>query len=100
MTQREWERRLHKIYISDDGQGRLVVGWMFLQILKASTQKDAPFWLSQIDACKRAARVGHKVRRGWEAYGMTPHEVCAHQGYHRHPILPRHNSEPGLNTLR
>ena len=96
VTQKEWEHRLHKIYISDDVQGPLAVAWMLQQILKISTQKDAPFWLSQIDACKHAARVGHKLRRGYAAYGMTPYEVCMHQGYYRDPILPRYNSEPVL----
>ena len=69
---------------------------MLQQVLKASLRQDAPFWCSQIDACKQAARVGHKVRCGWEAYGMTPYEVCMHRGYFRHPILPRYNSEPDL----
>ena len=96
VTQKEWEHRLHKIYISDDIQGPLAVAWMLQQILKISTQKDSPFWLSQIDACKHAARVGHKLRRGYEAYGMTPHEVCMHKGFYRDPILPRYNSEPVL----
>ena len=96
VTQREWERRLDKIYMSDDVQGPLALAWMLSQILKISTQKDAPFWLSQIDACKHAARVAHKLRRGYAAYGMSPYEVCMHQGYYRDPILPRYNSEPVL----
>ena len=80
----------------DPVQGPLAVAWMLQQMLKASTHQDAPFWRDQIDKCKHAARVGHKVRRGWEAYGMTPYEVCMHRGYFRHPILPRYNSEPDL----
>ena len=48
------------------------------------------------DACKRAARVWHKVRCGWEAYGMTPNEVVTHQRYYRHPLPARYNSEPAL----
>ena len=27
---------------------------------------------------------------------MTPYEVVAHQGYYRHPLLARYNSEPDL----
>ena len=72
---------------------------MLQQMLKASTRQDAPFWRGQIDACKHAARVGHKVRCGWEAYGMTPYEVCMHRGYFRRPILPRYNSEPVLCSV-
>ena len=72
---------------------------MLQQVLKASTSQDAPFWCGQIDACKQAARVGHKVKRGWEAYGMTPYEVCMHRGYFRRPILPRYNSEPVLCSI-
>ena len=69
----------------------------------AALRKDAQALLAainlvsqKIDACKHAARVGHKLRRGYAAYGMTPCEVCMHQGYYRDPILPRYNSEPVL----
>ena len=99
MPQREWEQKLHKIFVSDPVQGPLAVAWMLHQVLKASTRQHAPFWRSQIDACKQAARAGHKVRCGWEAYGMTPYEVCMHRGYFRRPIIPRYNSEPVLRSV-
>ena len=99
LSRSDWEQRLHKIFVSDPVQGPLAVVWMLQQVLKASTRQDAPFWCSQIDACKHAARVGHKVRCGSEAYGMTPYEVCMHRGYFRHPILPRYNSEPVLRSV-
>ena len=70
--------------------------YLLQQLLKISPAENAGFWHSQIEACKEAARVGLKVRRGWEAYGMTPYEVCMHRGYYKHPILPRYNSEPNL----
>ena len=98
-SRREWEQKLHKIFVSDPVQGPLAVAWMLQQVLKASTRQDAPFWCSKIDACKQAARVGHQIRQGWEAYGMTPYEVCMHRGYFRHPILPRYNSEPVLRSV-
>ena len=94
LTQREWEKRLY-----DPLQEPLAVGWMLQQLLKASTRQDAPFWRGQIDACKQAARVGHKVRCGWDAYGMTPYEVCMHRCPFRHPISPRYNSEPVLRSV-
>ena len=90
LSRREWGQKLHKIFVSDPVQGPLAVAWMLQQVLKASTRQDAPFWCSQIDACKQAARVGHKVRCGWEAYGMTPYAVCVHRGYFRRPILSRY----------
>ena len=96
LPQKDFEQRLHRIFVSDQVQGLLAVAWLLQQLLKISTHQSAPFWRSQIDACKRAARAGHKVRRGWEVYGMTPYEVVTHQGYYRHPILPRYNSEPAL----
>ena len=96
LPQSDFEQRLHKIFVSDPLQGPLAVAWLCQQMMKACPRQDAPFWRSQIDACKHAARVGHKVRCGWEAYGMTPYEVCMHRGYFRHPILPRYNSEPDL----
>ena len=99
LPQREWEKRLNGIFVRDPVQGPLAVAWMLQQMLKASTHQDAPFWRGQIDACKQAARAGHKVRRGWEAYGMTPYEVCMHRGYYRRPILPRYNSEPVLCSV-
>ena len=46
-------------------------GWVLQQMMKACPHQSAPFWCEQIDACKHAARVGHKVRCGWESYGMT-----------------------------
>ena len=98
LPQREWEKRLHGIFVRDPVQGPLAVCWMLQQVLKASTRQDAPFWCRQIDACKHAARVGHKVKRGWEAYGMTPYEVCMHKGFYRNPILPRYSSEPNLSS--
>ena len=91
LPQREWEKRLHGIFVRDPVQGPLAVCWMLQKVLKASTRQDAPFWCRQIDVCKHA-----KVRCGWQAYGMTPYEVCMHRGYFRHPILPRYNSEPDL----
>ena len=99
LSRREWEQKLHKIFVSDPVQGPLAVAWMLQQVRKASTRQDAPFWRGQIDACKQAARVGHKVRCGWEAYGMTSYEVCMHRGYFRHPIQPRYNSEPVLRSV-
>ena len=99
LPQREWEQRLRKLFMSDEIQGPLVVAWVCQQMMKACPPKSAPFWISQIDACKHAARTSHQVRLGWEAYGMTPYEVCMHRGYSRHPILPRYNSEPVLRSV-
>ena len=99
LSRREWEQKLHKIFVSDPVQGPLVVGWLCQQMMKACPHQSAPFWCEQIDACKHAARVGHRVRCGWEAYGMTPYEVCMHRGYFRHPLLPRYNSEPVLCSV-
>ena len=99
LPQREWEKRLHAIFVRDPVQGPLAVAWMLQQMMKASTSQDASFWFEQIDACKHAARVGHRVRCGWEAYGMTPYEVCMHRGYFRSPLLPRYNSEPVLCSV-
>ena len=91
-----WQQRLHQLFVSHDVQGPLVVAWLCQQMMKAGPHKHAPFWQSQIDACKHAARCGHRVRQGWEAYGMTPWEVVHHRGYYRKPLLPRYGSEPDL----
>ena len=99
LPQREWEKRLHGISVRDPVQGPLVVAWVLQQMMKGSTSQEAPFRCGQIDACKHAARVGHKVRCGWEAYGMTPYEVCMHRGYFHRPSLPRYNSEPVLCSV-
>ena len=99
LPQREREKRLHGIFVRDPVQGPLAVGWVLQQMMKACPHQSAPFWRGQIDACKQAARVGHKVKRGWEAYGMTPYEVCMHRGYFRRPILPRYSSEPVLCSV-
>ena len=72
LPRREWETRLRGLFVRDPVQGPLAVAWLCQQMMKACPRQDAPFWRSQIDACKRAARVGHKLRRGWEAHGMTP----------------------------
>ena len=99
LPQSDFEQRLHKIVVRDPAQGPLAVAWLCQQMMKACPHQSAPFWRGQIDACKHAARVGHRVRCGWEAYGMTPYEVCMHRGYFRHPILPRYNSEPVLCSV-
>ena len=99
LPQREWEKRLHGIFVRDPVQGPQAVGWLCQQMMKACPHRSAPLSCDQIDACKQAARAGHKVRRGWEAYGMTPYEVCMHRGYFRRPILPRYNSEPVLCSV-
>ena len=91
LSRREWEQKLHKIFVSDPVHGASSSG--------LDAPSSAPFWRSQIDACKQAARAGHKVRCGWEAYGMAPYEVFMHRGYIRHPILPRYNSEPVLRSV-
>ena len=80
LPQRECEQRLHKIFVSDSVQGPLAVAWLCQQMMKACPHQSA------LDACKHAARVGHRVR----------HEVCMHRGYFRHPLLPRYKSEPVL----
>ena len=83
LPQKEWEKRLHGICVRDPVQGPLALAWLCQQMMKACPHQSAPFWRGQIDACKHAARVGHRVRCGWEAYGMTPYEVCMHRGYFR-----------------
>ena len=62
LPQREWEKRLHGISVRDPVLGPLAVGWLCQQMMKACPHQSAPFWCEQIDACKHAARVGHKVR--------------------------------------
>ena len=99
LPQREWEKRLHGSFVWDPVQGPPAVAWLCQHMMKACPHQSAPFWRGQIDACKHAAHVGHKVRCGWEAYGMTPYEVCMHRGYVRRPILPRYNSEPVLCSV-
>ena len=98
LPQTEWQQRLHKIFVSDPVQGPLAVAWMCQQMMKACPRQSVSFWRSQIEACNRAARSGHKVRLGWEAYGMTPWEVVHHRGFYRRPALPRYRSEPDLRT--
>ena len=96
LSHTDFEQRLRWIFVQDSLNGPLAVAWLLQQMLKISTAQDAPFWYSQIAACKNAARVGHKVRRGWEVYGMTPWEVVHHRGYYRNPLLARYHSEPDL----
>ena len=97
LPKQELQQRLHMIFVSDPVHGPLAVGWMCQQMMKACPRQDAPFWRSQIEACKRAARSCLKVREGWEAYGMTPWEVVHHQGFYRRLALPRYDSEPDLH---
>ena len=42
LPQREWEKRLHGIFVRDPVQGPLAVAWMLQQVLKASTHQGAP----------------------------------------------------------
>ena len=97
LPQREFSRRLHEIYTRDDVSGPLAVAYLLQQMLKISPAENAGFWYSQIEACKEAARVGLKLRHGWEAYGMTPWEVVHWQPPKQ---LARFNSEPIINGPR
>ena len=97
LPQREFERKLHQLFVRDDVSGPLAVMYLLQQLLKISPAENAEFWLSQIEACKKAARVGLKVRHGWEAYGMTPWEVVHWQPPKQ---LARYNSEPVINGPR
>ena len=42
LSQREWEQKMHKIFVSDPVQGPLAVAWLLQQVLKANTRQDAP----------------------------------------------------------
>ena len=53
LPQREWEKRLHRIFVRDPVQGPLAVAWMLQQMMKACPHQSAPFWRGQIDACKK-----------------------------------------------
>ena len=75
LPQEEFSRKLHQNYTRDDVSGPLAVMYLLQQLLKISPAENAGFWYSQIEACKEAARVGLKMRHGWEAYHMTPWEV-------------------------
>ena len=75
LPQSDFEQRLRKIFVRDPVQWPLAVAWLCQQMMKACSHQDAPFWRSQIDACKHAARVGHKVRCGWEAGGLRPYPL-------------------------
>ena len=77
----------------DQINSALALAWLFRQVLKASTQEDAPFWHVQVDTCLRAARISQRIQSGWRAYGMTPWEVVHYQPP---PYLPRYGSEPIL----
>ena len=93
LNQREWEKRLRTLFNGDPVLGPLATAWMLSQALKASSKEDAPFWQSQISACKRTAQISHKLHRANEAWGMTPWEVVHHTP---HRPLPRYNSAPAL----
>ena len=97
LPQREFERKLHNIFVRDDVSGPLAVAYLLQQMLKISPAENAGFWLSQIEACKEAARVGLKVRHGWEAYNLTPWEVVHWQPPKQ---IARYNSEPLINGPR
>ena len=65
LTEKEFERRLHQIFVRDDVSGPLAVPYLLKQMLKISHAENAGFWRSQINACNKAAHVGLKIRRGW-----------------------------------
>ena len=68
LPQRAFEKKLHRLFVSDDVNGPLAVMYLLQQMLKISPAAGAQFWHSQIQACREAARVGLKVRHGWGAY--------------------------------
>ena len=65
LSEKEFKRRLHQIFVRDDVSGPLAVAYLLKQMLKISHAENAGFWRSQINACNKAAHVGLKIRRGW-----------------------------------
>ena len=63
LPQREFEKKLHQLFVRDDVSGPLAVMYLLQQLLKISPAENAGFWHSQIEACKEAARVGRRERR-------------------------------------
>ena len=94
LPQREFSRRLFKIYTRDDVSGPLAVAHLLQQLLKISSAEDAKFVHSQIEVCRKAAQEGLRVRLGWEPYGMTPWQVVHYQPPKQ---MARYNSEPIIN---
>ena len=97
LPQKEFERKLHQLFVRDSVNGPMAVMHLLQQLLKISPAADAEFWHAQIRGCREAARVGLKVRHGWGVYGMTPWEVV----HWRPPKqIARYNSEPIINGFR
>ena len=88
-----WEARLRNLFAKDEVGGPLAVMYLLQQCQKAAQGVDDLFWLEQQAACKRAVRVSHTIRSGWQQYGLpSVYHVLEHPSFPRQ--APRFHSAP------
>ena len=97
MKKEEFERKMAAVYSSDAVSGPLAIAFaMRVMATRCPPGKDRNFFLEQMDAAQNDAAAMKRVRKGWQAFGVTDPWVVVHP--EKQEWLPRYNSWPTLHT--
>ena len=88
---------MKKIYDSDSIQGPEAVAWAMRVMSIQADKQDRPFFLEQMKRATDDLTTMRRIKKGWEQYGMTPAQVCAHKPEKQ---IARYNSEPYFRSRR
>ena len=82
------EKRIEKLFTKCPVAGPLAVAHLLTQL---HARDPDTFWSEQIEACKHAVRISHKLAKANSAWGMSCFDVV----HHRPPKqMPRYHSLP------
>ena len=91
LPQRIVEKRLEKLFKRCPIAGPLAVAHMLTKLQKKDPTNT--FWSEQVEACKYAVRVEHKLAKANSAWGMSCYDVVHHKPPKQ---VPRYHSSPQL----
>ena len=98
MTKEQFERRMAAVYASDAVSGPHAIAFaMKLMATRCPPGKDRNFFLTQMDAANNDATTMKRVRKGWQAFGVTDPWFVIHP--EKQPWLPRYNSWPSFGYI-
>ena len=98
MTKEQFERRMAAVYASDAVSGPQAIAFaMRLMATRCPPGKDRNFFLTQMDAANNDATTMKRVRKGWQAFGVTDPWFVIHP--EKQPWLPRYNSWPSFGHI-
>ena len=95
ITKEQFEKRMAAVYSSDAVLGPLAIAFaMRAMATRYPPGKDRNFFLEQMDAAENDAAAMKRVRKGWQAFGVTDPWFVVYP--EKQPWLPRYNSWPSF----